>query len=75
MKNANYRKHNDRSLSSGTYHKKDGTASRAILKREARAEVEDAGPRLTPCCGAYSTFIEGTLVCRACCGPAPAGSA
>ena len=29
---ANYRKHNDRQLNSSTYHKKDGTNIRAILK-------------------------------------------
>lgn len=31
-----YRKMNDKSHSSSTYHKKDGTAVRAILKRETR---------------------------------------
>lgn len=33
-KNADYRKMNDHSHCSSTYHKKDGTAVRAILKRE-----------------------------------------
>jgi hypothetical protein len=42
MNDANYRKHNDRSLNSSTYHKKDGTAVRAILKREAVAEIKEA---------------------------------
>jgi hypothetical protein len=31
---AHYRKHNDRTRNSSTYHKKDGTNIRAILKRE-----------------------------------------
>ena len=42
MKNASYRKHNDRTLNSSTYHKKDGTAIRSILKEEARKLVADA---------------------------------
>ncbi len=41
MKNANYRKHNDQQHNSSTYHKKDGTPMRAILKREAAAEISD----------------------------------
>jgi len=40
MKNANYRKHNDRTHNSSTYHKKDGTPIRAILKREAERDIE-----------------------------------
>jgi len=39
MQHATYRKHNDRSLNSSTYHKKDGTAIRAILKEELHAEA------------------------------------
>ena len=39
---ANYRKNNDRSLNSSTYHKKDGTNMRAILKEEAAEEIEEA---------------------------------
>jgi len=39
---ANHRKHNDGSHNSSTYHKKDGTNVRAILKREAAQEIEDA---------------------------------
>ena len=42
MKNANYRKHNDRQMNSSTYHKKDGTNIRAILKREAEREIREA---------------------------------
>ena len=42
MKNANYRKYNDRQLNSSTYHKKDGTNIRAILKREAEKEIREA---------------------------------
>lgn len=38
MKGA-YRKHNDGSHSSSKYHKLDGTAIRAILKREAAKEI------------------------------------
>ena len=38
-KDAQYRKHNDRSMNSSTYHKKDGTAVRAKLKDELRREV------------------------------------
>ena len=41
MKDANYRKHNDGSLNSSTYHKKDGTPSRQILKREAEEEITE----------------------------------
>lgn len=40
MSDANYRKLNDGSYSSSTYHKKDGTPVRAILKRELRSEVD-----------------------------------
>ena len=42
MKNANYRKHNDRTHNSSTYHKKDGTPTRTILKREANEEISEA---------------------------------
>ena len=38
---ADYRKHNDRTLNSSTYHKKDGTNIRAILKREAEKEIKE----------------------------------
>lgn len=41
MKNADYRKHNDRSHNSSTYHKKDGTPIRSILKREAEQEIAE----------------------------------
>ena len=37
---AQYRKHNDRTQNSSTYHKKDGTNTRAILKEETRREVD-----------------------------------
>jgi len=40
MKDANYRKHNDGSLNSSTYHKKDGTPIRQILKRETETEIK-----------------------------------
>jgi len=42
MKNANYRKYNDRTLNSSTYHKKDGTPIRHLLKEEAQKEIEEA---------------------------------
>jgi hypothetical protein len=41
MKNADYRKHNDRTQSSSTYHKKDGTSVRNILKREAEKQIKE----------------------------------
>lgn len=41
MKNAQYRKHNDGSHSSSTYHKKDGTPMRHILKSEAKQEIDE----------------------------------
>ena len=42
-KNNEYRKLNDGSHNSGTYHKKDGTPRRAILKlRTIRAVTEEA---------------------------------
>lgn len=37
-----YRKHNDRTCNSGTYHKNDCTNVRAALLREARKEVDEA---------------------------------
>lgn len=37
---ANHRKHNDTSQNSSTYHKKDGTNIRAILKEETRRECK-----------------------------------
>jgi hypothetical protein len=40
MNDANYRKHNDRTLNSSTYHKKDGTPVRGILKQEAEKEIQ-----------------------------------
>lgn len=40
-KNASYRKHNDRTHNSSTYHKKDGTPVRTILKREAQKEIDE----------------------------------
>tara|TARA_B100000497_G_C7444144_1_gene276005 strand:- start:236 stop:385 length:150 start_codon:yes stop_codon:yes gene_type:complete len=40
-KNANYRKHNDRTHNSSTYHKKDGTPTRHLLKQEAKKEIQE----------------------------------
>jgi len=37
---ARHRKFNDGSHNSSTYHKKDGTPVRAILKREAEQEID-----------------------------------
>lgn len=42
MKNANYRKINDRSHNSSTYHKKDGTPVRHRLKADLRKRIKDA---------------------------------
>lgn len=56
---AAYRKHNDRSLNSSTYHKKDGTATRAILKREAAEEIGEA------------RRVKATLVIECKCGHTP----
>lgn len=42
MQKALYRKHNDRIQGSSTYHKKDGTNVRAILKEEANRETKNA---------------------------------
>jgi len=39
---ADYRKYNDHGMNSSTYHKKDGTPVRAILKEEAREEIMEA---------------------------------
>jgi hypothetical protein len=41
MNKASYRKINDRSRNSSTYHKKDGTNVRAKLKAKLRREVTD----------------------------------
>lgn len=41
MKYADYRKLNDRSQNSSTYHKQDGTPVRAILKENLRKQIED----------------------------------
>lgn len=41
MNDANYRKHNDRTLNSSTYHKKDGTPVRSILKQESEKEIQE----------------------------------
>ena len=43
MQKAYYRKYNDRTMNSSTYHKKDCTNIRAILKKEAEKEIEEAG--------------------------------
>lgn len=41
MKKAQYRKYNDRTLNSSTYHKKDGTNIRAKLKVDLKKEVKE----------------------------------
>jgi hypothetical protein len=38
---ARYRKYNDHTLNSSTYHKKDGTPIRARLKQELEEEIKD----------------------------------
>lgn len=40
-KNANYRKYNDRTISSGKYHKLDDVNIRAKIKEETRKEVKN----------------------------------
>jgi len=40
MRHADYRKHNDGSHNSSTYHKKDGTPVRQILAKDTRKRVE-----------------------------------
>lgn len=42
MNKSGYRKHNDHSHNSSTYHKKDGTNVRVILKRILGKEVKEA---------------------------------
>lgn len=39
---ANYRKLNDGTRASSTYHKKDGTNVRAILKRDTAKQTKEA---------------------------------
>lgn len=41
MSHAAYRKLNDRSQNSSTYHKKDGTPVRAKLKVQAKKEIAE----------------------------------
>jgi len=41
-KHGNYRKYNDKSHNSSTYHKKDGTPMRHKLSQEAEKEIEEA---------------------------------
>lgn len=41
MNDANYRKYNDKSHNSSTYHKKDGTNIRGKLKEETRKEIKE----------------------------------
>lgn len=41
MGHADYRKHNDRSHNSSTYHKKDGTPVRNKLNQEAKEEISE----------------------------------
>ena len=43
MRNADYRKFNDRSQNSSKYHKKDGTPVRSKLKQEAKKEIKEHG--------------------------------
>lgn len=41
MKNADYRKFNDRSHNSSTYHKKDGTNVRSKIKKITNWEIKE----------------------------------
>lgn len=49
MNDANYRKYNDHSHNSSTYHKKDGTPVRAILKEELRKEIKEMSEFKSKC--------------------------
>lgn len=40
---ANYRKYNDRTQNSSTYHKKDGTSVRAILRAQTGKGLKQEG--------------------------------
>ena len=46
---AGYRKYNDHSQSSSTYHKKDGTSIRAILKADAARTIRDENNESSEC--------------------------
>ena len=48
MEKALYRKINDRTMNSSTYHKGDGTAVRAKLKQELQKEKEAASKEAAP---------------------------
>lgn len=40
---------------------------------EQRARYDERGVRLTDCCGAYSTYMDDALCCKACCREVPSG--
>lgn len=64
MKNAQYRKLNDRSQNSSTYHKKDGTAVRAILKEESQKEIDDVQRVEKVSCPVCKARFRWEHVCR-----------
>jgi len=55
--NASYRKHNDHTHNSSTYHKKDGTPIRSILKREADAEIKEEQLSASPCLNGVMEWV------------------
>jgi len=68
MKNASYRKHNDRTDNSSTYHKKDGTNIRAILKREAEEEMKNAMTTTTTTVPRYVVLTAAAHMPNSCWG-------
>jgi len=64
-KNADYRKLNDRTLNSSTYHKKDGTKVRAKLKEAARKKIKWEGAFLCGDCGLDTATSEDYYVVNA----------
>jgi len=61
MKHANYRKNNDRTQNSSTYHKKDGTNMRSILKREGIKEIQDETKEDTQMKTVHITISDGIV--------------
>lgn len=57
MKTANYRKHTDHSHNSSTYHKKDGTPIRAILKEEMKEQIKELDTKMKQYTFIYSEEI------------------
>ena len=58
MNKALYRKINDRTQNSSTYHKKDGTSVRAVLKKDYGKMIERCAG-----CGSYGPFFDTCTKC------------